>query len=102
MLDRDFVTRFIAFYLHPVSEYKGNLEEYLNSAVSELKDLSEARLQTITNDFISSMKAARAIFGNRAFRKIYKKSDKRKPLNKALLKYGLYFLLNCPIQKEIN
>ncbi|HOS72117.1 MAG TPA: DUF262 domain-containing protein [Bacteroidales bacterium] len=84
MLDRDFVTRFIAFYLHPVSEYKGNLEEYLNSAVSELKDLSEARLQTITNDFISSMKAARAIFGNRAFRKIYKKSDKRKPLNKAL------------------
>lgn len=84
MLDRDFVTRFIAFYLHPASEYKGNLEEYLNSAVSELKDLSEARLQTITNDFISSMKAARAIFGNHAFRKIYKKSDKRKPLNKAL------------------
>lgn len=83
MLDRDFVTRFLAFYLHPASEYKGNLEEYLNSAVSELKDLSEARLQTITNDFISSMKAARAIFGNHAFRKI-DKFYRRKPLNKAL------------------
>jgi len=84
MLDRDFVTRYIAFYLHPVSEYKGNLEEYLNSAVSEIKELTDIKLQSIKNDFVLSMKTAKEIFGKHAFRKQYHKSDKRKPLNKAL------------------
>jgi len=84
MLDRDFVTRFLAFYLHPVHDYKGNLEEFLNAVMGELYKTEENRLNEIRHDFRASMVAAREIFGRHAFRKLYSETDKRKPLNKAL------------------
>ena len=85
MLDRDFVTRFLAFYLHPADEYKGNLEDYLNVVMGELQKTDENQREKIRHDFRAAMMAAKQIFGkNHAFRKQYRKNDNRKPLNKAL------------------
>ena len=84
MLDRDFVTRFLAFYLHPVHEYKGNLEEFLNAVMGELYKTETNKLDKIRQDFRLAMVAAKQIFGWHAFRKLYNETDKRKPLNKAL------------------
>jgi len=84
MLDRDFIARFLSFYLHPYTEYKGNMEEYLNNAIGELKDVAPIKLDEIKKVFKSSMKVAKDIFGKHAFRKLYKRNDRRKPLNKAL------------------
>jgi len=84
MLDRDFVSRFIAFYIHSFTEYKGNLEEYINKAMGELKDLPAEKLAFIRSQFKASMKTAIAIFGKKAFRKLFKPQERRKPLNKAL------------------
>lgn len=84
MLDRDFVSRFIAFYIHSYIEYKGNLEEYINKAIGELKDLPAEKLAFIRIQFKASMKTAIAIFGKKAFRKLFKPQERRKPLNKAL------------------
>lgn len=84
MLDRDFVTRFLAFYLHQPSEYRGNLEEFLNTVMRELYNAEQATLDKTELDFRAAMLTARKIFGIQAFRKLYIKGDKRKPINKAL------------------
>jgi hypothetical protein len=85
MLDRDFVTRFLAFYLHDPSGYKGNLEDFLNSVMVELQKAPPAELDRIRRDFKAAMKTAEAVFGSHAFRKTYVvKDDRRKPINKAL------------------
>lgn len=84
MLDRDFVTRFLAFYLNPVHDYKGNLEEFLNVVMGELYKTETSKLNKIRQDFRASMVSAKQIFGRNAFRKLYNETDNRKPLNKAL------------------
>lgn len=84
MLDREFVTRFLAFYLHPHNEYVPDLDTYMNSAMSELKKMDALQRQKIKDDFIHSVLLAKSIFGDWAFRKADKYPDKRKPINKAL------------------
>jgi len=84
MLDREFVTRFLTFYLHPYNEYAPDLDTYMNTAMSELKRTSPEQREQIKTAFIQSMKLAKTVFADRAFRKTDKNSDKKKPLNKAL------------------
>lgn len=84
MLDREFVTRFLAFYLHPYPEYVPDLDTYMNSAMGELKKMDDSQRQKIKSDFIKSVQLAKSIFGEWAFRKADKYPDKRKPINKAL------------------
>lgn len=84
MLDREFVTRFLAFYLHPYPEYVPDLDTYMNSAMGELKKMDDSQRQKIKTDFIQSVLLAKSIFGEWAFRKADKYPDKRKPINKAL------------------
>ena len=84
MLDRDFVTRFLAFYIHTTEEYKPDLDTFLNTSMWKLKELSVQKRDQLKADFKKSLQAAWNIFGKDAFRKRYDKSDKRKPINKAL------------------
>jgi hypothetical protein len=83
MEDRDFVTRFIGFYLGS-ENYQPDLDFFLNKAMAKLNDLNSNKRKKIEKDFVKAMKAAYSIFTNDAFRKRYHKSEKRKPLNKAL------------------
>ncbi|MGW8159213.1 DUF262 domain-containing protein [Desulfoprunum sp.] len=84
MQDRDFVTRFLAFYLHDPATYKGNLEEFLNTTMAALRNLQPEKLAEIKSDFLAAMKTARQVFGVHAFRKRYGGQNRRKPVNKAL------------------
>jgi hypothetical protein len=84
MMDREFVTRFIAFYLYPHTEYVPDLDTYMNRAMSDIKKLSQVQRDEIKSNFISSMQLAKTIFNNWAFRKSDKYPEKRKPINKAL------------------
>ncbi|MFO7656552.1 MAG: DUF262 domain-containing protein [Bacteroidales bacterium] len=84
MIDREFVTRFMAFYLYPHTEYVPDLDTYMNRAMSDIKKLSQVQRDEIKSNFIKSMKLAKTIFNNWAFRKSDKFPDKRKPINKAL------------------
>jgi hypothetical protein len=84
MMDREFITRFIAFYMYPYSEYVPDLDTFMNRAMSDIKKLTVQQREKIKTDFTNSMKMVKVIFGNWAFRKSDKYPDKRKPINKAL------------------
>jgi hypothetical protein len=83
MLDRDFVMRFISFYLSPVSEYKPDMDTYLNEKMGKIRELSENERKSMKNNFITSMRLSKEIFGDDAFRKIIQGNSDRR-INKAL------------------
>jgi hypothetical protein len=84
MLDREFVTRFFAFYISPVSEYKPDLDSYMNNKMKSIRNIYPNTLNKIKHNFVESMKLAKNIFGKHAFRKVFHKDDHRNPINKAL------------------
>lgn len=84
MLDREFVTRFLSFYMNDYKNYVPDLDTFMNTSMSEIKQLSVNERNKIKNDFQSSMLLSQSIFGNWAFRKSDKYPEKRKPINKAL------------------
>ncbi|MBL7766514.1 MAG: DUF262 domain-containing protein [Chitinophagaceae bacterium] len=84
MLDREFVTRFIAFYLNDYKAYIPDLDTFMNSSMSAIRNLSDSDKEKMKKDFISAMSLSKEIFNNWAFRKSDKYPEKRKPINKAL------------------
>lgn len=83
MQDRDFVTRFVSFYLIGFSEYQPDLDSFMNRGMKQIPK-EEAARQAILDDFKRAMKTAFQVFGNDAFRKRYDIKATRKPINKAL------------------
>lgn len=83
MEDRDFVTRFIGFYLG-YDSYQPDLDSFLNNSMARLKELPKKQREQIKSDFIKAMNAAHDIFAGYAFRKRFHKNDRKNPLNKAL------------------
>lgn len=89
MLDRDFVTRFLCFYLfgtdnYGTKEYGQDLDTYMSNAMASIYDKSEADLNKIREDFKQSMNLSKEVFGREAFRKVYYTYEKLPPINKAL------------------
>jgi hypothetical protein len=85
MQDKEFVTRFITFYLNKPEVYKPELDVFMSNAMRKLGALSEEERGAINRNFSASMCLANAIFGRWAFRKVYDKNEKRLyPINKAL------------------
>jgi hypothetical protein len=85
MLDKEYVTRFITFYLHKPEEYKPDLDTFMSNAMSELKNISAEKRKIISQNFIAAMSLAKDIFDKKAFRKVFDRDDKKTYLiNKAL------------------
>lgn len=82
MLDQEFVTRFVSFYLIDIDDYNSDLENFLNKGMEALNSVEN--MEQVKRNFDKAMNAAIEIFGNDAFRKRFGKNDKRKPINKAL------------------
>lgn len=81
MDDRDFVSRFVAFYLIDYKNYNPSLDDFINSSMEILDKLPDT-LQ-IENDLKKSLLLSWEIFGNDAFRKRTNIEDTRRPINKA-------------------
>ncbi len=85
MLDKDFVNRFLAFYLFSYENYKPDLDDFLNKAMAHIKNLKEHERTEIKTNFKKSMIRAKELFGDFAFRKRYDiKLKKKSIINKAL------------------
>jgi hypothetical protein len=80
MEDKDFVCRFIAFYLTDYTEYMPDLDRFLNSGMELLE---KENIEPIKQNFKKSLQLATNIFKADAFRKRVDKNTKRKPINKA-------------------
>lgn len=80
MQDRDFISRFIAFYLLGYSSYRPGLDDFINSSMEVLEKTDTTALKV---DFRKSMNLAFEIFNNDSFRKRFSVDDPRKPINKA-------------------
>lgn len=90
MLDRDFVNRFLCFYLfgtenYGTKEYGQDLDTFMSKAMAAIYNKTDKELGKITSDFEKAMILSEQIFGKEAFRKIYNEYGKRlPPINKAL------------------
>ena len=84
MLDREYVTRFIAFTeLDYRTEYRGNIDNFLIKALKKVNAYETTELERISESFKRIMKYSAAIFGKYAFRK-YNENWRRSPINKAI------------------
>jgi hypothetical protein len=89
MLDRDFVNRFLGFYMLGVENYGSkefgyDLDSFMSKAMAEIYSKSEDELESITNAFKASMQLAKIIFCEEAFRKMRIGNSRIPPINKAL------------------
>lgn len=83
MLDREFVNRFLAFYLLGIDEYTGNLDEFLTAVLEWLTTQNPNTLKRYGTAFLVSMCRCRFLFGDLAFRKI-NRNERYGAINKPL------------------
>jgi uncharacterized protein with ParB-like and HNH nuclease domain len=85
MIDREFILRFLAFAIHPYTEYKATeFDSFLSEVMTEINEMSDQDIKDLELRFIKSMTTAYDIFGNDAFRKRSRPDAPRSPINKAL------------------
>jgi len=89
MLDRDFVNRFLAFYLlgvdnYGTKEFGFDLDSFMSNAMGEIYSKSESELKEVQERFKRAMSLSYDIFGREAFRKVRGTYTRLPPINKAL------------------
>ena len=80
MQDRDFVSRFVAFYLIDYSKYQPGLDDFINRSM-DLLEKEDAK--DIENKFKKALNLSYEIFEEDAFRKRTDLNERRRPINKA-------------------
>lgn len=83
MQDRDFVNRFIAFFIG-YQDYMGDLDMFLNDKMGELNKMTPAQRDGIRISFDKAMKCCYQIFKDDTFRKRNSIDDRRKPISKSV------------------
>jgi len=85
MADREFILRFLAFVIHPYTEYQATeFDSFLSAVMDEINKMNEQAINNLEMKFTKAMNAAYQIFGNDAFRKRSNLDAPRSPINKAL------------------
>ena len=84
MLDRDFVNRFLAFYLFGYDEYQSDLDLFMSKAMAALHNITNEDRILIKQRFESALSLAHKIFNKDVFRKFQDGAHHRSPINKAL------------------
>ena len=85
MADREFILRFLAFFINPYHDYKATeFDSFLSDVMKTINIMDEKEINTLRNQFIKAMFTAYEIFGDDAFRKRYRMDYPRAPINKAL------------------
>ncbi len=84
MADRECALRFIAFYSQDMTSYGGHLDAFLTDGMRHINlDMNETEKEELRRAFFRSMRLARELFGDNAFRKP-RSSGRRSVVNKPL------------------
>lgn len=97
MQDRDFVSRFVAFYLIDYSKYQPGLDDFINRSM-DLLEKEDAK--DIENKFRKALNLSYKIFEEDAFRKRTDTNDKRRPINKAYFEVITVFFAKLSESEE--
>jgi hypothetical protein len=82
---RECVLRYLAFRIHPYTEYvKPDLNSFLSATMKDLNGMSASEIDNLDASFREAMTRASEIFGRFAFRKFNSETGRRGPINKAL------------------
>jgi len=81
--DLDFISRFVAFYINPYSQYEPDMDRFITIGTKSIP-VKISEQQQIQQAFTRGMELAFNIFGTDAFRKRVSRVDSRKPINKPL------------------
>lgn len=101
MSDRELILRFIAFRLTKAANFRPtDFDRFLGQAMREVNTWGEQELLLQKKAFDRAMEVSREIFGDDAFRKRYRKSDARFPINKALFESVAVNLSELPFNKQ--
>lgn len=85
MRDREFVNRFMAFYVLGIDAYKGDMDQFLGEALSNLNKVSRSRIDELKKIFTNSMEVCYTIWEENCFRKYQQiQQDRRNVINAAL------------------
>lgn len=84
MRDREFVNRFCAFRLLPLMDYKGDMDDFLASALKLMNRSDSESLAKLSEEFRNALKNNYKVFGKHSFRKHNAGQESRSVLNASL------------------
>lgn len=85
MADREMILRFVAFSLNRPSDFRAyDFDRFLGDTMRQINNLSATERDEIAQSFRRAMVGAVDVFADDAFRKRYRDTDGRFPINKAL------------------
>jgi hypothetical protein len=82
--DCEAINRFCAFYLLGPDKYKGDMDQFLADALTQINGLDDKQIEALKKSFLQSMQNNVAVFGKHAFRKHDGTKETRSAFNMAL------------------
>ncbi|GKQ34118.1 DUF262 domain-containing protein [Streptomyces sp. A012304] len=96
MAERELCLRFLAFLMIRPGRYvTQDFDGFLRAAMHQINTLSTSELTDLERIFQRAMFSSIAVFGEQAFRKQFKDSTRRYPINKALFEVQAVTLARC-------
>ena len=95
MEDREFVTRFVSFYLQNFTDYEPDMDGFMTRGMTAIKSLTSDQRIEMKNEFDKAMRTAYEVFGDDAFRKRRRIGDRRSPIKKALFEVISVWFAKC-------
>lgn len=83
MMDREYVTRYLAFTELSLEEYKENIDTFLGKAMKTVNQYPDEEIEKIERTFKQTMRVCHSLFGIYAFR-TFRENGRRGTINKAL------------------
>jgi hypothetical protein len=84
MRDREFINRFAAFYLLPLSDYRGDMDDFLARTLKNMNKMKPEEISELSQAFRRSLSNNYCVFGKHAFRKHTRNQKDRGILNASL------------------